>query len=265
MIKNWLYAAAAVALLALPVAADVWDLQGNNDDNPGTDNHLLPGTKQDHDLGARPGPVADVDWYSVSEKRLSSYEIIVDGISGDLGSSPSNPLVERIKTDAVSILQTATTPVLGGWGLGRALRWANFTSGTLDNYVRVSGGVCGTSCTANDVYKIRMHETTVNISRFNTSGSQVTIVITQNASERPILEGLYFWNPDGVLLATVFATLASHATFVFNTATLGVLVGQSGSITIAHDGSYGGLVAKSVALEPSTGFSFDTPGVYVPD
>jgi hypothetical protein len=43
---------------------------------------------------------------------------------------------------------------------------------------------------------------------------------------------------------------------------LAPLVGQSGSITIAHDGPYGSLNIKAVALEPSTGFSFDTPGVY---
>jgi len=42
-------------------------------------------------------------------------------------------------------------------------------------------------------------------------------------------------------------------------------VRQSGHITVAHDGGYGGLVIKAVALEPTTGFSFDTPGVYVPD
>jgi hypothetical protein len=49
---------------------------------------------------------------------------------------------------------------------------------------------------------------------------------------------------------------------VFNTTGFGTLVGVGGSITIAHDGPYGGLNVKSVALEPSTGFSFDTQGVY---
>jgi len=38
----------------------------------------------------------------------------------------------------------------------------------------------------------------------------------------------------------------------------------SGTITVAHDGGYGNLAIKSVALEPSTGFSFDTPGLYKP-
>ena len=32
-----------------------------------------------------------------------------------------------------------------------------------------------------------------------------------------------------------------------------------GAVTVVHDGPYGGLVGKSVALEPATGFSFDSP------
>jgi hypothetical protein len=40
-----------------------------------------------------------------------------------------------------------------------------------------------------------------------------------------------------------------------------VLPGQSGTITVAHDGRYGDLAGKGVALEPSTGFSFDSPMV----
>ena len=41
------------------------------------------------------------------------------------------------------------------------------------------------------------------------------------------------------------------------------LAGASGAMTVAHDGGYGGLVGKAVALEPATGFSFDSPMVPV--
>jgi hypothetical protein len=44
-----------------------------------------------------------------------------------------------------------------------------------------------------------------------------------------------------------------------NTASVAGAAGQSGSITVTHDGGYGELAGKTVALEPSTGFSFDTP------
>jgi hypothetical protein len=40
-------------------------------------------------------------------------------------------------------------------------------------------------------------------------------------------------------------------------ATIPVLLGQSGSVTIAQLGGYGALAGKGVALEPSTGFTFD--------
>jgi multidrug resistance efflux pump len=35
--------------------------------------------------------------------------------------------------------------------------------------------------------------------------------------------------------------------------------GQSGTITVDHLGRYGEVTGKAVALEPATGFSFDTP------
>ena len=44
---------------------------------------------------------------------------------------------------------------------------------------------------------------------------------------------------------------------MLNTAT--VAPGVGGSVTVAHDGRYGDLAGKTVALEPATGFSFDSP------
>jgi hypothetical protein len=45
---------------------------------------------------------------------------------------------------------------------------------------------------------------------------------------------------------------------VLNTATVPGVNGVSGAITVAHDGRYGDLTGKTVALEPATGFSFDS-------
>ena len=45
---------------------------------------------------------------------------------------------------------------------------------------------------------------------------------------------------------------------VLPTATVPGLAGQSGSAEIAQMGGYGALVGKAVALEPATGFTFDT-------
>jgi hypothetical protein len=49
-----------------------------------------------------------------------------------------------------------------------------------------------------------------------------------------------------------------------NTAAIPALAGASGSASIAHDGGWGGLAAKGVAVEPATGFTFDTPATTLP-
>jgi hypothetical protein len=46
---------------------------------------------------------------------------------------------------------------------------------------------------------------------------------------------------------------------VSNTSAVPGVGGQSGSITVASDVAYGALAGKAVAVEPATGFTFDTP------
>ena len=262
MRKTWLYVVLGAAFCAAPVHADVWDVQGDNDNTVDTDNELVHGTTQTHDLGALPGPVADNDWYRMPSKPYASYEVILDGVSGDLGVKVLE--VARLALDG-TILQNAAPAVSGSGGYARALRWTNPTGSTAVEFVRVSGGMCGTACGADDVYSIRARETTVSLSRFNAVGSQATVLLTQNVSERPVNVTYYFWSASGALLKTV--PLANHppkALDVLNVGTFPELAGQSGHVTVAHDGGYGVVNIKAVALEPSTGFSFDTPGVNVP-
>ena len=61
----------------------------------------------------------------------------------------------------------------------------------------------------------------------------------------------------GVLIGTSPFSLAPKATLVLNTST--VAPGVAGAVTVTHDGRYGDLSGKTVALEPATGFSFDSP------
>ena len=266
MQKVGMYAALFVALCAMPVHADVWDIQDDNDDSIGSDNELLHGVNQVHDLGARPGPAADQDWYLMPQKPRASYEVVIDGVSGDLGFS--GLALERLQVAGTSIasLQTGGSAVTGSFGYSRALRWVNATTGTItDQMVRVSGQSCALTCGADDVYAIHARETTVNLARFNASGGQETILLTQNVSERPVSGTVFYWNASGTLLATgSLAALPPKGLSVVNVGTIGGLAGQSGHVTVAHDGGYGALNMKSVALEPTTGFSFDTPGTYIP-
>jgi hypothetical protein len=173
--------------------------------------------------------------------------------------------VTRLALDTSTVLQVSDAAVAGSGGYARALRWANATSSTVPEFVRVSAGLCGTACGADDTYTIRARETTVSLSRFNAVGSQATVLLTQNVSERPVNATYYFWSATGALLRAV--SLPNHppkALDVLNVANFPELVGQSGHVTVAHDGGYGVINIKAVALEPSTGFSFDTPGVNVP-
>lgn len=251
------FAAAAVPL------ADVWDTATDHDDNSGTDNELTHGTRQLHDLGVRPGPVADQDWYRIGQKPQTSWEVIVDSTGGDIGFSSN--LLQLVDGAGTTVIKNSD-PVTSGMDYSRSLRFVNATADPINNqFVRVGPGNCGTGCDSADVYEIRARETTINIARFNASGTQVTVLMTQNTSSVPINATFFYWSTTGTLLQTgTLNAFPPKSLNVFNVASFPALAGQSGSITVAHDGPHGGLNIKAVALEPSTGFSFDTPGVYKP-
>lgn len=255
--------AALAALLSLPASsasADVWDLQTDNDDVYQTDNELTHGTIQQHDLGARPGPVADQDWYLIPQRAYSSYEVIIDGVSGDLGNGIR---LSRYEQGGNTVLQESG-PATGVDGQSRAIRWSNPTGSFVRELIRVGDGPCLWTCGPEDVYTIRSRDTTIGISRWNASGGQTTVLQTQNVSERTVFANFFYWSASGSLLQQGTLSLPPRQLNVWNVANFAALAGQSGHITIAHDGGYGALNVKAVALEPSTGFTFDTPGTYIP-
>ncbi len=126
--------------LASPRAtlADVWDVQTQNDNTVATRNELIHGSEQFHDLAALPGPAADEDWYRISQKPFSSYEIVAEGIRLSLR-----------RTDAGGAPVQASQAV--GVGLSRSLRWIN-ANPTDENTQRVvvSNGFCNTNCGSAD-------------------------------------------------------------------------------------------------------------------
>jgi len=252
MRKNvWLVLGLGFALVSGRAAlADVWDVQTQNDNTVATENELVHGSDQLHDLGAIGGN-ADEDWYRISQKPFSSYEIVADATSGDIGTT-----LNVLRTDAAGAGIQTSVPV--GVGYSRSLRWMNSTSASEDTQrVAVTSGSCTTDCGADDVYRLRAYETTYAVPRFNNSGTQVTVLLLQNPTNYTINGTVYFWNATGGSAGTQGFTLAPKALNVLNTS--GVAPGSSGALTIAHDGRYGDLSGKSVALEPATGFSFDTP------
>jgi hypothetical protein len=254
----WMVLGLGVSLaVAGPARGDVWDVQTSSDNSPaGTQNELIHGSDQIHDLGALPGPAPDEDWYRIGQKAFASYEVTVDATSGDIGAGV---LVQRFAADGATVLQTAA-PVTVGLNYSQSLRFMNTTAAPIDDqYVRVVSSGCTTDCGTDDVYRLRSFETTQSVPRFNNSASQITVLLLQNPSGYQITGNIYFWSVGGTLLGQQAFNLPAKNTLVLNTST--VVAGASGAITIANDGRYGDLAGKTVALEPATGFSFDSPMV----
>jgi subtilisin-like proprotein convertase family protein len=244
--------------LSNPINATVADGQGLgtilNDDGPSGTNfvtELSHGYSEMTDL-ASTGGVPNVDYYRLAQKPYSSYEVLVDATSGDIGPALD---VQRIGPDGTAVVQDSV-PV--GVSSSRSLRWANTAAAEVtDQYVRVGSAGCTTDCGPDDVYGIHAFETTYSVPRFNNSGTQITVLLLQNPANYAINVTAFFWDSAGALKGTMAFTLTPKQLFVLNTST--VAPGVGGSVTIAHDGRYGDLSGKTVALEPATGFSFDSP------
>jgi predicted outer membrane repeat protein len=185
----------------------------------------------------------------------SSWELVLDEASGDLGAG-NGPGLTRVAPDLTTVLQTA---VAVGAGPARVLRWQNATSMPQGNYVRVQSAGCTTDCGPDDVYRLRAYETTGRIARFSAAAGQTTVLVLQNPSSYPVAGTAFFWSSGGALLGSQAVALNSHGSLVLSCASVPGVAGQSGSITVVHDGGYGALAGKAVGLDPAGGFSFDTP------
>ncbi len=250
-----------VNLSALSGGGTITDAQGDglilNDDGLGEISELTHGYLGRRTLASTAGQEKR-DVYRLVQKPQSSYEVVVDEVSGDL--SPLN--LERVAAGGTAVLQPSLP---AGVGFARSLRWEN-TRATEEptETVRVRSGGCLTDCGAEDVYRIRAYETTLSVPRFNNVGSQVTVLILQNPTDATIDSTAYFWDASGNPLAQQAIAVPARNVVVTVTTTITGLVGTSGSITISHNGRHGELSGKTVALEPSTGFSFDSPMIVRP-
>jgi hypothetical protein len=248
-----------LALSSAPLSADVWDNDpANEDDSNATDNELFHGAEQIHDLAS--AGVIDQDWYIVRSRPFSSYEALVFGMQGEVFGT--QPPFDRV--DAGGAVLTAGAPPPGGAGSSISVRWANNTGTQATDWLRMTGGgaSCGTTCTTNTQYTIRFWETTGSVARFNNASGQTTVLLLQNPATYTIAGTVRLWDTAGSPVGNQAFSIPAKGLFTLNTSTLAPGIG--GSITITQDGRYGDLQGKSVALEPATGFSFDTPMVYRP-
>jgi hypothetical protein len=267
--SGWLALALSLILVGAWTASatDYWDASVINDNSAAsTFNELTHGLSQQHDLEANPGPVADEDWLYGFDAPRSSYEAVLDAASADIDTSVPASL-ERLDGSGTTVLQTSEGVNVGApVSVARALRWQNTSAAFTLNHLRVRSGGCTTACGAAGQYRIQFRDTTVAVPRFNNAGGQITVLIVQNPTDwtRDIAGTVYFWSPAGTLLGSTTFSLPARAALTLNTGSVPGVAGQGGTITISHDGGYGNLAVKSVALEPATGFSFDSPGVYKP-
>ena len=258
--KNVLACGLAVSVLVAPAAQarDIWDLTGN-DGSAGTRSEIAPGALQVHDLEGV-GGIADQDWFRISQKPYSSYEVLVDGLTGGLAPVPVTvPGTELGVALVRSGGQVIPSNALSIAGSARVLYFRNET-GTLidDERVRVSNPLCAGACLATEQYRIRLFDTTYGFPRFNNSASQFTILVIQNTSDRVVYFNAHFFDINGVLQGTNSQNIMPFGSTVLNTSTVPGVAGKSGSIIVNNDGRYGVLIGKAIALEPATGFTFDT-------
>jgi hypothetical protein len=251
--------AIALVLSVAVVKADIWDLTDNL--VGGTNNELTHGIVQQHDLVSVVPLILDVDFYRIGIKAVTSWEVIVGGTSGGLGTAGS--LLTLVDT-AETVLATSI-PVATGLSFSRTLRFVNNTLvDDIGRLIRVGSAACALLCTSLMQYEIVARETTVSLARFNNFGTQVTVLLTQNVTSAPVNATAHFFDAAGNNLHSQAFTIPAHGINVMPTYSFPAVNGVSGSLKITHDAPYAGINAKAVALEPSTGFSFDTPGVYKP-
>jgi hypothetical protein len=241
-------------------ADDKWDLASFPDDTAsGTPNTLVHGDAQTHDLEGLIGS-SDRDYFRIRVRARQSYEVRTHGSSVNFGDPcpvpmPSCAYLSRTDSSGGTLQDSAP---LEGDPRSRVIRFT--AAATATEYIRVSAEFGNN----NDEYTIDMLNTTLFAPRFNNSATQTTILLLQNTAMQAVSGSVDLWSTAGTLLQAEPFNIPARGVLVLNTAALPGAAGQSGSASISHDGSYTALTGKAVALEPATGFTFDTAITPVP-
>jgi hypothetical protein len=248
-------------------ADDKWDASGSGDSGHLTSNQLIHGDLQTHDIQGPsvPGSFSDVDFSYVAAKARHSYQVKVSSTNIQfMLNDPCCAGLDRMAANGVTILTAGIAPdgeAPGGRPGWMAVRWTS--SADQNDLIKVHG-YRDFGAAATDQYDIQMLDTTYLVPRWNNSGTQITVFLIQNGSTAPITGSIFFYNAGGALIHSEPLSLPANGLQVLSTAGISALAGASGSAAIAHDGGYGALAGKAVALEPSTGFAFDTPITPIP-
>lgn len=247
---------AAIGAMAMVLTAfsawadDPWELDPE-EDGQATRAHILPGQQQIRDLQGGPG-TPDEDWTWIVPVARHSYQARATGAALWSGLAGYAKL-ERVSS-GLTVLATGTDEDVASFR-GHTLRW--IAGSTSDHeYLRVTGapGVAQTAAP----YTLELFDTTYAIPRWNSTGTQNTILIIQNNKTSPVTGSIYFYGSSGNLVHTAALSVPANGAQLVSTNTIPQLAGQSGVAHVAHTGGRGALSGKAVALEPATGFTFDT-------
>ena len=91
-------------------------------------------------------------------------------------------------------------------------------------------------------------------------------LVLQNSTSANASALLVPYDATGTVIGYIPVFLTPNQVTAVNLSTVasGALAGKSGGLKIASNAPYGALAGKVVAVEPATGFTFDTPLVTRP-
>jgi hypothetical protein len=239
------------------LAVDRWEASGL-DNGPSTTNELRHGALQTaHDFTSD----VDQDWAVVVTQARRSYEARVGSGTASWYRLPPAPgpdcalecaALDRV--DAAGTVLTAGSGDSGDPAVGAGSSSVRWIAGAgAEEYVRTRAFLMG-----GQSYDLQFFDTSYLLPRFNNSGTQATVVLVQNGSRFAVDAQLHFYSGAGTLLHSQPLSLPVQGNVVFNTASVSVLQNVSGTAVLAHTAPYGTLAGKAVALEPATGFTFET-------
>ena len=248
IIRSLVLAGIAVpAVAGGALARDAWEGFAPGDNGCNTNVELVHGARQVHDLEFSGIATPDVDWARVQQRPYRSYEVRITNSPLRL-AEVSMPA----RVDCAGVVLTPGVPYETIAHDAVSIRWLSST--TDDTFIRTTAPLVP----AGSLYEIELLDSTYTLPRFNNSATQTTLLLVQNTRGFDVTGQIHFFNAAGGLLHSQPFTILSRGVLVLNSSTLAPLVGQSGSVFIAHNGGYGALAGKGVALETTTGFTFDT-------
>jgi hypothetical protein len=250
-------AAAWLAAASSALAVDPWEI--GLDGTSGTTTNILrhADVQFGHDLEGTPTAL-DRDWMVMVTKARHSYEVRLGSLIWLNDCTPPSCAARVARVNAAGLVLTegfsGNEDPQGPLGsIGRTVRWIAATDAT-DYLLALAFAGVGAS-----PYDVALYDTTLFLPRWNNTATQTTVLFLQNTTNVTVTGSVYFHDAGGSLVATVPVSVVQHGLQVISTASVPGLAGQSGSAQIAQMGGYGALVGKAAALEPATGFTFDTP------